>query len=162
MSRRAFITDGLLIISILVVISFFIVLFGFIQTTVIGVFNQSDIGNSTLSMDLITEVNSRYQAGFDGAVVFLAGILIVGSALLAFIVPFHPIFIVVGIVALFPLLYISGILTEVFFAVTNQTILNETLIYYSRNNIVMNNLSMIGLIADTVFLAIMFFKGAGR
>jgi len=86
--------------------------------------------------------------------------LIVGAAVLAFLLPTHIIFIVVAIIAMFFLVPASGIMKDVYFAFTNQSVLNATAVFYTNSNTVMLNFPVIVLIADAVFIVAMFVKGA--
>ena len=140
----------------------FIAFFGAIlMTYLMGLFSDffsaQTYGNA--SKDLIDTGLNNYKTVIDGSALILAGLLLVGVVALAFILPTHPIFIVIGIIGLFFLVPYAGLVKDIYFYATNETILNSTAVQFTNANTVMSNLPMFLLIADILFIVAMFTKG---
>ena len=114
--------------------------------------------NDSSITNLVNQGNENFKNSIDGMVLVFAGILIVGAGILAFILPTHPIFIIISVISLFFLIPISNIIKDVYFDMTNQTVLNSTAVFYSNTNVVFSNLPVIFLIANIIFIIVMFLK----
>jgi len=159
MDRQAQLSE-VIIVAVLVVSVLMVSVFGsyFINEFRLRL-NESN-PNITEADNLFDTGRTNFHNTVDGMSLVLAGLLIIGAGLLAFLLPTHLLFIVVAIIGLFFLVPASGILKDVYFAFTNQTVLNATAVFFTSSNTVMTNFPLIMLIADLVFIITMFVKGA--
>ena len=151
-------TETLFIITSLFAFLLLLLICYYFQTEAINALNKTAIGNNTAAMAAITTSRANFTAAADQLPVALAAILIIASAALGFVLPTHFVFIVLGIILLFPVLFISGLLGDVFSVFVNSTVLNTTTAFFPNTVTVGSNLPMIALIADIVFLFAMFVK----
>jgi len=108
-------------------------------------------GVTTVTSNQSRDTFLANYAVFDYALTILCFVLIGGMMITSFMIPTHPIFIVVNVFGIFVLLFLGMIMTNIYgeFVAGNETALTigATADQFSLTNFLMNNIAFIGAIA---------------
>lgn len=98
---------------------------------------------------------------FDYSIVVMVAILIVGLVVTSFLIPSHPIFIVINIIGIFVLVFLGMVLNNVFGElVTNGALLTATADQFPKLSFLVQNLPFIGAILVFLMSVIMYSRGS--
>ena len=103
-------------------------------------------------------------AVFDYSLVAMAVIMIIGLMVTSFLIPTHPIFVVINIIGIFILVFMGMIMTNVYGEVVSgegAEYLGDTADSYPLTNFMINNLAYIGAVAVAITSIIMFSRSVG-
>lgn len=135
---------------------------------VIGVYVYKQIGNQLNQSNLqTTESAQAYEKMdngwhiLDNAMLFVVVGLAIGLIVTSFLIPTHPVFILVNIVGFMVLVFIGAIYSNTYFDIVNTTpeMLNASVTYYPHTAMVMSRLPFIAAILVFICSVVMYTKG---
>jgi len=135
---------------------FFIVIFAVGLTVILGKYILDQVYAGLENEGITTVVGNETRAAmeanfavFDYALVTMAIIMIIGLMITSFLIPTHPIFLVINIVGIFILIFLGMIMTNVYGEIVSgegADYLGDTADQFSMFNFMMNNIAFIGAI----------------
>jgi len=98
---------------------------------------------------------------FDGAMIFLVIGLTIGLIVTSFLIPTHPVFVIINIVGFMILVFIGAVYSNTFFSITNssEAIYNTTLLYYPATTWILTDLPSLAALLIFITSIIMYTKG---
>ena len=98
---------------------------------------------------------------FDYSLMILAIIMIIGLMISSFLIPTHPIFLVINIIGIFILVFLGMVMTNVYGEIVSgegAEYLGDSADKFSLINFMMNNIAFVGAIAIFLTSVIMFSR----
>ena len=151
------------------VLTFFMILFAVTVTVILGktvlnevygALNNESMMTATANITRNT-MNDNFLV-FDYAIPLLAVVMIIGLMITSFLIPTHPIFLVINIVGIFVLVFLGMVMTNVYGEIVSgegATFFGTVADDYPTTNQLMQYLPYWGAIAIALASIIMFARG---
>lgn len=153
------------------VIVMFIIIFAVSLTVILGkyILDQfyAALDAEGISTEQMNETRAAMESNymtFDYAIVMLTVIMIIGLMVTSFLIPTHPIFLVINIVGIFILIFLGMVLTNAYGEIVSgegAEYLGDTADQFSLINNLMIYLPYIGAVAIFVSSIIMYSRSVG-
>lgn len=152
------------------VVLFMVIIFVVGITVLFGKLILSEFYDAISGTDIETVKGSEAQASleanyavFDYGLIVLTVVLFIGMIITSFMIPSHPIFMVVNIIGIFMLVFIGMILTNVYgeLVAGDTSVLEEQANEFVSINFLISKLPYIGAIVIFVTSIVMYARGSG-
>ena len=157
MRRRGQIIEIALVIIVAFIFILANVIAGHIGLQIKDNLNNSNILTNESKEMLNSGVNNEINT-MDNLTLFIIGVIIVGIGVFSYLLPIHPAFVIIVIILSPFIVWLSGVVSNVYSDISTQTILNTTAIYFTNGNMVMAYLPFFTMAAIVSFVAGMFMK----
>lgn len=147
---------------------FFIVIFAVGLTIILGKYILDNVYDSLEDGGFTTTVGNESRATmesnfavFDYALVTMAVIMIIGLMITSFLIPTHPIFLVINVIGIFVLIFLGMIMTNIYGEIVSgagANFLGDTAEQYTMYNFMMNNISFIGAVVIFITSVIVYSR----
>jgi hypothetical protein len=149
----------ILLFVIIFAVGITVVLGNYILTTVYDGLRDEGITTAT-SNEVMTQMEANFEV-FDYALVLMAIIMIIGLMITSFLIPTHPIFLVINIIGIFILIFLGMIMTNVYGEIVageGVEYLGDSADVYTMYNFLMNNIAFIGAIVVFITSVIVYSR----
>lgn len=147
---------------------FFVVIFVVGLTVILGKYVLDNVYDSLEAEGITTVTGNETRAAmeanfavFDYALITMTIIMIIGLMITSFLIPTHPIFLVINIIGIFILIFLGMIMTNIYGEiVTGQGVeyLGDTADQFPMYNFLMNNIAFLGAIAIFITSIIIYSR----
>lgn len=151
------------------IILFFVAIFAIGLTILLGklVLSQfyTAFDEAGLNTDATTEAETAMissYAAFDYGLVVFSVMLIIGLVITSFLIPSHPIFVVINILGIFVLVFIGMLLTNIYGEIVagEDAVLGDEADEFDLINFLISKLPFIGAIVVMITSVVMFARGS--
>lgn len=158
-SKKAQIQEIITLFVVIFAVGITILLGRYILTEFYDAIDDSGITQTQEMNDTQNEINTSFL-GFDYAMVVLVAVIIIGLMITSFMIPTHPIFIVVNIIGIFFLVFLGMVLNNVYGEIVagEDEVLGTQADEYSLLNYLITKLPYIGAIVIFVTSVIMYSR----
>jgi len=152
--------------SILDLIPIVIILFALAVVSIFGYlfvdeFSRMDAINDTIFGEYLDQTKVTLSV-FDGAVLFLTFMIIVGTVIAAFFVRTHPIFFIIGLMLSVILIFVSAMITNLFMYFVESPQLADAANHMPTMVLIMQNMPMIILVTIIFVFIALYVKRRGE
>lgn len=149
------------------IILFFVVVFAMVVTVLLGkhILNEfySAIDEAGINTAAMTQAQADMEEGyavFDFSILFASIVMIIGLMISSFMIPTHPIFIVINVIGIFILVFMGMVMNNVYGELVSgaDQVLGDEADGFPLSNYLITNLPFIGAIIILITSIIMFTR----